>query len=202
MHLRVFAAEGPCQHRLRHPTTAARGVCGCTCGTHGPHIFSCHAGGYLIARHNHLRDLRSRRIEDFTGYSTPTQQNTGVADDARRPDLAFQTLRGETRWVDVAVVSPFARGRGDPRHTRAGTSVGFMEGVKRRKHAALALVPAVCSQFGRPCRDLIALFRCMGRDADLVDRAGVVVSLWQDWSSTLQKWNCDALAPAAELTPS
>ena len=68
-------------------------------------------------------------------------------------------------------------------------------------YAALALVPAVCSHFGRPGQDLIALFRSLGRDADLVDRASVVGSLWQDWSCTLQKWNCNALATAGELIP-
>ena len=74
-----------------------------------------------------------------------------------------------------------------------------MEGVKRRKYATLALVPAVCSHFGRPGQDLIALFRSLGRDADIIDRAGIVSSLWQDWSVTLQKWNCNALASAGEL---
>ena len=74
-----------------------------------------------------------------------------------------------------------------------------MEGVKRRKYASLALVPAVCSHFGRPGRDLVALFRSLARDTDALDRASVVSSLWKDWSCTLQKWNCNALATSGEL---
>ena len=178
-------------------STTARGVCGCTRDTHGLHVFSCHAGGYLMARHDKLRDLLSKRIEELTGNPAPTEQNNDASDENRRPDLTFQNWRGESRWIDVAIVSPFARTRGDPRHTRAGTAVSVMEGVKRRKYANLALVPAVCSHFGRPGQDLIALFRSLGRDADLINRAAVVSSLWQDWSCTLQKWN--ALASAGGL---
>ena len=152
-----------------------------------------------MARHDRLQDLLSHKIEDLTGSPAPTELNNDVSDDDRRPDMTFQTWRGETRWIDVAVVSPFARARGDPRHTRAGAAVAVMEGVKRRKYAQLALVPAVCSHFGRPGKDLIALFRSLGRDADLINRASVVSGLWHDWSCTLQKWNCNALASAGEL---
>jgi len=90
--------------------------------------------------------LLSPRIEDLTGYPAPTEHKTDAVDDARRPDLAFQTWRGETHWVDVAVVSPFARARGDPRHTRARTAVSVMEGVQRRKYADLALVPTLVAR--------------------------------------------------------
>ena len=153
-----------------------------------------------MARHDRLRDLLSKSIEDLTGNPAPIEQHNAVSDDDRRPDLHFQNYRGETRWVDVAVVSPFARARGDPRHARAGAAVSVMEGVKRRKYAALALVPAVCSHFGRPWQSLITLFRGLGRDGDMINRSSVVASLWQDWSCTLQKWNCHALASSRELT--
>ena len=199
MHLPVCDIEGPCQHRLRHPSTSIRGVCGSTRDTRGFPVFSCHAGGHLIARHDRLRALRSQRIEDLTGNPALVEQNTDVTDDNRRPNLCFQNWRGEARWVDVAVVSPFARAAGDPRHAQAGVTDSIMEGVKRRKYAALALVPAICFHFGRPGQDLISLFRSLGRDSDIIDLSSVVASLWQDWSCTLQKWNCNALASSGEL---
>ena len=108
MHLPVFDVEGPCQHRLRHPTTAARGVCGCTRDTHGLHVFSCHAGGYPLARHDRLCDLLSNRVEEVTGNPAPIEQNNSASDDNRRPDPTFQNWRGETRWIDVAIFSLFA----------------------------------------------------------------------------------------------
>ena len=143
--------------------------------------------------------MLSKKIEELTGNPAPMEQNTAATDDDRRPDMTFQDWRGDTKWVDVAVVSPFARARGNPRHTRAGSAVAVMEGVKRRKYAALALVPAVCSHFGRAGQDLITLFRSLGRDLDLIDRATTVRMLWQDWSCMLQKWNCNALATSGEL---
>ena len=87
------------------------------------------ASMFSFARHN-LRVLLSRRIEELTRHPAPTQQNTAITDGARRPDLAFQNWRGETRWVDVAAVSPFARACGDPKRLRAGAAASDMEGVK------------------------------------------------------------------------
>ena len=90
MFVPVFNAAGLCQHRPKQPANAP--VCGCTRGTHGLHAFNCNVGGYVNARHNHLRDHLSAVIQEATGNPAPVEQNTDATDDNRRADLVFQNL--------------------------------------------------------------------------------------------------------------
>jgi hypothetical protein len=199
MYLPVFSVAGLCQHRPKQPANAP--ACGCSRDVHGLHALHCNIGGHVIARHNRLRDYLSSVIQDSTGNPAPVEQNSDATADNRRPDMVFQNWRGETQWVDVAIVSPFARIQGDPRHTRPGSAVSVMEGIKRRKYSTLALVPAVSSHLGRSGQALISLFRSLSRDADPICRSGAVSVMWQDWSCMLQKWNCNILASSGNLIP-
>ena len=199
MHLPVFSSTGLCQHRPKQPANAP--ACSCTRDVHGVHALHCNIGGHVIARHNRLRDQLSELIQDSTGNPAPVEQNSDATNDNRRPDMVFQNWRGETQWVDVAIVSPFARMQGDPRHTRPGSAISVMEGVKRRKYSTPALVPAVSSHLGRSGQALISLFRSLSRDADPICRSSAVSVMWQNWSCMLQKWNCNILASSVCLLP-
>ena len=119
--------------------------------------------------------------------------------DDRHPDVSYQTWRGDTEWLDVAVVSPMVRQGGQARHTRAGAAIAAHENMKRRKYPNLALTPLVCSHLGRAGQGLVTFIRGICRNPDEGARTVAIGRAWQSWACTLQQWNVKILSSAGRL---
>ena len=202
MHLRVFAAEGPCLHRSKPRPNQPASQCSCSRDPYGKHAFHCQMGGAIIARHNALRDTLAERVTEHTGLPATVEQHDHATGDERRPDLHYQNSRGETVHVDVAIVSPhMGTSNGDPRQCRPGAAISTHEALKRRKYPELRLMPAVCSHLGRVGNDLSSLFRSICSQHDLAERSRAISGMYQCWSTTLMHWNAHILATAGPLMP-
>ena len=140
-------------------------------------------------------------IDDATGQPAHVEQQTEAYDDDRHPDVSYQTWRGDTSWLDVAILSPYARPAGQSRSTRAGAAIAAHESFKRRKYHALPLVPLVSAHLGRSGNDLITFVRALFRDHDAATRTQQIGRFWQSWASTLQQWNVKILSSAGRLCP-
>ena len=151
-------------------------------------------------RHNALRDMTAEHIQDSTGTPAMVEQHNEAHGDDRRPDIHYQDHRGETTWLDVAVVSPNARTQAG-RTMRAGAAVAAHESTKRRKYPALKLLPLVTSHLGRAGQDLTTFVRALHRHPDSAVRSADIAGFWQSWSCCLQHWNVKILASAGLLTP-
>ncbi len=192
--LPVFTQQGPCLHgSLTH------GPCGCSRDIIGIHALHCHVGGQSIARHNHMVKLLARIVEEHNDTPATIEQQAGVHEDLRRPDLVFQDWRGSNVFVDVGICSPYARYQGNARHMRAGAMQASAEAVKRRKYPGINIVPANTGVCGRSGKDFVTLVRSLCRHADPLQRSQHVSDIWKQWSCMLQKWNCHVLATAGEL---
>ena len=159
----------------------------------------CQTGGGILARHNAGRDMLAAAIVEHSRLPAPTEQHVHVYSDDRHPDIQFIDWRGREVYVDVEIVSP--HGRSDVARTRPGAAIAAAEGVKRRKYAALNLIPAVASHLGCPGKGLVTLVKSICRQTDMVARSAAISAIWQDWSCTLQHWNAHVLSSAGPLMP-
>ena len=201
-HLPIFDAVVRCQHTTRAAANAPARRCGCENDRFGNHSLHCQVGGEIVQRHNALRDFVAQNaIPQATGLPALVEQHTEAFDDRRHPDISYQTWRGETSWLDVAVVSPMVRQGGQARHTRAGAAIAAHESMKRRKYPSLSLMPLVCAHLGRAGGDLVTFVRALHRDPDPAARTQAISNFWQSWASTLQQWNVKILSSAGPLLP-
>ena len=115
-------------------------------------------GHVCSARHNRHRDWLSQMIEDATGHPAPVEQNYDATDDNCWPDIVFQNWCGEAQWVDVAIVSPYARAQGNPQNARPGSAVSVMDCIKRRKYATWLLSPLSAVTLDGLARPLLHCF--------------------------------------------
>ena len=204
LHLPVFSHTGVCAHTSKKRRNLPSQACGCQRDAHGKHALLCQVGGYVVARHNRLRDVLADEITDATGSPAATEQHDAAAPDDRRPDINYMDWRGDMVHIDVEVVTPHAMSRGgggDGRQVRAGALVASGEALKRRKYAHLRLMPAVTSHLGRAGEDLISLIRSLHRNTDPEERSQAIAATWHKWSCTLQRWNCHLLGSAGPLLP-
>ena len=70
------------------------------------------------------------------------QHTPDVHEDNRRPDISYLDHRGMRQWIDVAIVTSWARAwPAEPQVARAGALAAAMEGAKSRKFIFHSAVP-------------------------------------------------------------
>ena len=147
----VFHNLGVCKHYAKDRHTGRPTPCTVMCDAGGDHARLCRLGGWVVKRHNAMRDALAKEIEAVSQFPVHVEQHDEtMTDDDRHPDIDFYDVNGRHRWIDVSVVTPWIRSwPSEPQAVRAGTLAANMEGVKRRKYPHLPLIPAVWEHLGR-----------------------------------------------------
>ncbi len=126
--------------RYRWPHKFLPTICACGKPFDVDHALSCPKGGYMIARHNGVRDLIAElargiskdvevepHLQELTG-----EQLTGITSDEARLDLSVRGFwqRGERAFFDVRIFNPFA-----PTHVNRDLDKVFRANEKEKKRS-------------------------------------------------------------------
>jgi len=188
-----------CKHRsVRNGNVR---VCAGLLDPKGKHALLCNIGGWVVRRHNRGRDVLAAVISERMQSSVHVEQHTPelVADD-RHPDIDFYDAEQRHKYIDIEICTPHARALpGSAALHKPGALIETAEGVKRRKYAHLALIPAVMSHLGRFGTGCQTLFRMINRDADEAKRSLLIDECYQTLGCEIQKANVALLEAAGPL---
>ena len=105
----VFQNVGVCKHFAKDKTTGHITPCHCACDARGDYARLCRLGGWVVKRHNGIRDELAKEIEAVSAFPVHVEQHDeSVPEDDRHPDIDFYDVNGRRRWIDVSVVTPWA----------------------------------------------------------------------------------------------
>ena len=126
-------------------------VCNQVAGTKGLHSLLCKKGGFVVRRHDTVRDLFANMLTEMLGIPAHTEQHPpGELPDNRRPDVDYFDKNLVRQYLDIAVVTPHTRALpGSAAVHRQGALIEREESSKRRKYHTLGLTPVVMSHLGR-----------------------------------------------------
>ena len=77
--------------------------------TAGLHALLCKLGGHVIKRHNRIRDLLAKLLQEVSVATIKVEQHTGPDADQCRQDIAFLNHRARRQHIDAEIVTPHAR---------------------------------------------------------------------------------------------
>ena len=131
----VRARSGPCSFR-----TAEGAPCGCTADILGRHTLCCPYGGFMVKRHNHLRDAIARALREAGVWDVEKEPvirpSNGPNDPGLRADLQCTDADGVRTTLDITIVHPASQQSLNAGAAHApGTAVRLAEQAKRRKYA-------------------------------------------------------------------
>ena len=199
----AFSALQVCQHCATDKNTGRITPCTSMCDMRGDHARLCRLGGWVVRRHNAMRDALSKEIESVSAFPVHVEQHDeSLPDDQRHPDIDYYDHNARRRWIDVAVVSPWTRSwPAETQVVRPGVRAANMEGIKRHKYQHLPLIPAVWEHLGRPGSGVRTLIRSLHAGCDPSKRSPASSCTWQTMSVCLQRPNVAMLAAAGPLIP-
>jgi len=140
-------------------------------------------------------------IEDRVQSTVHIEQHTPeLVADARHPDIDFFDSQQRHKYIDIEVCTPHARSLpGAAALHKRGALIETAEGVKRRRYAHLALIPAVISHLGRFGSGCQSLFRLINRQVDESARSQSIEDCYQTLGCEIQKANVALLEAAGPL---
>jgi len=203
MSLDIFKKEPHCNLQCKHASSrnGVRRTCNTLLDTRGLHALLCKLGGYVVKRHNRGRDCLAGLIEDRVQSTVHIEQHTPeLVADARHPDIDFFDFQQRHKYIDIEVCTPHARSLpGAAALHKRGALIETAEGVKRRRYAHLALIPAVISHLGRFGSGCQSLFRLINRQVDESARSQSIEDCYQTLGCEIQKANVALLEAAGPL---
>ena len=176
-------------------------VCNDFLDVKGLHALLCKLGGHVVRRHNRIRDLLAKLIQDRIDATVHIEQHLpGLQPDDRHPDVDFINYRNVRQYIDVEIVTPHPRALpGDAALHKAGSLIETGESTKRRKYSMVPLLPAVMSHLGRFGTGMQTIIKSVNRQPKDAERSAAIVEMYQAIGVEVQKANVAQLQAAGTL---
>ena len=134
----VRAAQGPCPFKKEDGTP-----CNGTADAYGRHTLCCSYGGFMVKRHNTLRDTIARALREAgicdIGVEPWVRPPNGPGNPGLRADLRCTDSDGQWAFLDLTVVHPASQQSLQAGGAHAqGTAARLAEQAKRRKYNGIA----------------------------------------------------------------
>ena len=142
-------------------------------------------------------------MRDVSAFPVHIEQHDESAPkNQRHPDIDFFDTNCRRRWIDVSIVTPWARTWPAEIHAGlSGTLAASTENIKGRKYQHLLLIPAIWENLGRVGAGVQSLVRGLHATEEAVKRSVAINRTWQNLSVCSQRQNFAMLAAAGQLIP-
>ena len=169
----------------------------------GLHALTCGRGGWIIARHNSVRDKLADIIKAHSPHPVHIEPHTDNCADDRHPDIRFTDGKGEDVWLDVSIVTPTVHTvrTSGTRAERAGALAASTELHKRAKYPTLKLVPFVLETYGHPGDSALAVVRALCPHQEAAERSAWIKQQWRSLQTTAARGTVQCLAKGSCLQP-
>ncbi|CAK0909948.1 unnamed protein product [Prorocentrum cordatum] len=132
------AADGPCPFRKEDGT-----LCAGTVDANGRHALCCSYGGFMVKRHNNLRDTIARALREAgicdIAVEPWIRQPTGPGNPGPRADLRCADSDGQRAYLDLTIAHPASQQSLQAGGAHAqGAAARLAEQANRRKYNGVA----------------------------------------------------------------
>ena len=167
----------------------------------GLHALLCKLGGHVVRRHNRIRDLLAKLIQEQIDATVHVEQHLpGMQPDESHPDIDYIDYRNLRQDLDTEIVTPHPRALpGDAALHRAGSLIETGESTKRRKYHMVSLLPAVMSHLGRFGTGFQSILKSVNRQKKDGERSAAILEMYQSIGAELQRANVAMLEAAGSL---